>query len=665
VVSLRRRDFIWLGGSSTLAVQLGSLAGRAQQGSVEVTASGAGSAQMPTSPSSSSSPPDIVTPKDVPFRGTIRLRVDATDVTRHIFRVTETIPIQSGPLTLLYPRWLPGTHSPSGRIDALAGLMVQARGRRLEWVRDTTDVYAFHVDVPADATQLDLEFQFLSAGDGNEGRIITTPEMLNLQWNSVILYPAGHFVRQITVEPSIKLPEGWQFATALEAASAAGASTSFKQVSLETLVDSPVFAGRHFKRVELNESASVPVRLNIFADRPELLEAKGEQLDAHRALVREAYKLFNSHHYDHYDFLLALTDRMGGTGLEHHRSSENATVPTYFTEWDKNIDTRALVPHEFTHSWNGKFRRPADLWTANFNVPMRDSLLWVYEGQTQYWGHVLAARAGLWTKEQALDALAQVAAAYSHRAGRAWKSLQDTTNDPIIAGRRPIPWRSWQRSEDYYSEGELVWLDADTLIRERSNGEKSLDDFAAAFFGIKNGEWVPETYTIDDVINTLNAVYPYDWPDFLHARLENHQREAPLDGITRGGYRLMYSDTPSDTFKKSETRRKITDFTFSLGFVVGRESKLTDVLWDGPAYRAGLTAGTQIVAVNGVSYDSDRLKEIIKSAKTNSAVIELLVKNGDRYTTVPIDYHEGLRYPHLERDPSVPPRLDQILAARN
>jgi predicted metalloprotease with PDZ domain len=620
---------------------------------------------MPAPPPSSSLSPDIVAPQDVAFGGTIRLTVDATDVTRHIFRVTESIPIQSGPLTLLYPRWLPGTHAPSGRIDALAGLMIQAHGRRLEWARDTLDVYAFHVDVPADATQLDLEFQFLSAGDGNEGRIVMTPEMLDLQWNSMILYPAGYFGRQIAVAPTIALPEGWQFATALETAATAGTSTTFKPVSLETLVDSPVFAGRHFKRVELNESAPVPVRLNIFADRPELLEAKPEQLDAHRALVREAYRLFNSHHYDHYDFLLALTDRMGGIGLEHHRSSENATVPTYFTEWDKNVDARGLLPHEFTHSWNGKFRRPADLWTANFNIPMRDSLLWVYEGQTQYWGHVLAARSRLWTRDQALDFFAAVAAVFAHRSGRAWKSLQDTTNDPITAGRRPIPWRSWQRSEDYYAEGELIWLDADTLIRERSGGEKSLDDFARAFFGIKNGDWAPETYTFGDVVNVLNAVYAYDWADFLHTRLENHQREAPLDGITRGGYRLVYSDAPSDTFKKTETRRKITDLTFSLGLVVGRENKVTDVLWEGPAFRAGLTAGTQIVAVNGVSYDSDRLKEIINSAKTNSEAIELLVKNGDRYTTVRLGYHGGLRYPRLERDSSVPPRLDEILAARN
>jgi predicted metalloprotease with PDZ domain len=608
-------------------------------------------------------PPEIGAPRDTPYRGTIRLAVDATDVTRHIFRVKETIPVQGGALTLLYPKWLPGNHAPTGRIDALAGLVIEANGQRVEWVRDTVDVFAFHVEVPAGATALDLQFQFLSAGDGNEGRIVATPEMLNLQWNSVALYPAGHFVQRITVEPSLRLPDGWQFATALDIASADGVTTTFKPVSFETLVDSPVFAGRYVKRVDLDSSGPAPVRLNVFADRADLLEAKPEHLDAHRALVTQAYRLFNSHHYDHYDFLLALSDRLGGIGLEHHRSSENGTVPTFFTEWDKNPDTRELLPHEFTHSWNGKFRRPADLSTANYNVPMRNSLLWVYEGQTQYWGYVLAARSGLVTKEQALDQLAITAAVYQHRKGREWKALQDTTNDPIIASRRPIPWRSWQRSEDYYAEGELVWLDVDTLIRELSGGQKSLDDFARAFFGIDDGSWEPRTYTFDDVVATLNAVQPHDWVAFLRARLDRHDG-APFDGLARGGYTLTYSDTASDYFKKMEARRKIADFSYSLGFVVGRENKLGDVLWDGPAYRAGLTAGTQLVAVDGISYDKDRLQAIIKAAKTDNAAIELLVKNGDRYTTVWIDYHEGLRYPHLTREANVPARLDEILAPR-
>jgi predicted metalloprotease with PDZ domain len=568
------------------------------------------------------------------------------------------------PLTLLYPQWLPGNHSPSGRVDKLAGLVVKANQTRLEWTRDTVDVFAFQVAVPAGVRSLDVAFQIVSPVAPNEGRVVMTPDMLSLEWIALALYPAGYFARQITVAASVRLPVGWQFATALETASADNGATTFKPVSFDTLADSPMIAGRYFKRFELDPNATVPVHLDVVADRPEQLDAKPEQIEAHRELVRQAYKLFASHHYDHYDFLFSLSSHMGGIGLEHHQSSEDGTVPDFFTAWDRNADTRNLLPHEFTHSWNGKFRRPAELWTPNFNVPMRDSLLWVYEGQTQYWGYVLEARAGLVTKQQTLDALAITAAVYDHRIGREWRNLQDTTNDPIASMRRPMPWLSWERNEDYYSEGELLWLDVDTLIREQSHGQKSLDDFARAFFGVKNSSYVPVTYTFDDIVNALNDVQPYDWAKFLRDRLNGHGPGAPLDGITRGGYRLVYSDTPTDYFKAAETRRKINDFTYSLGFVVAGDGRLTEVTWEGLGYQSGLTVGTQIIAVDGAAFDPDRLKDAIKNAKTSGTAIELLVKDEDRYRTIRLDYHDGLRYPRLERDPSVPARLDDIFARR-
>ena len=611
-------------------------------------------------------PPQIPAPKDTPYPGILHINVDATDIDRHIFNIHETIPVRGGePLVLLYPQWLPGNHSPTGRVDKLAGLMISANGARVPWVRDVVDVYAFHVNVPAGATTLDLTFQFASpVGEPNEGRVMVTPDMLNVQWNAVSLYPAGYFARQIMAEASVRLPEGWQFGTALETASTNGGVTTFKPVSYDTLVDSPMFAGRYFKRLDLDPGASTPVRLNIVADREDLLDIKPDQLEVHRALVQQAYKLYGSHHYDHYDFLLALTDQMGGIGLEHHQSSENGVPPGYFTEWDKTADVRDLLPHEYTHSWNGKFRRPADLWTPNFNVPMRDSLLCVYEGQTQYWGFVLSARAGFLSKQQTLEAIAATAAMYDHRVGREWKTLQDTTNDPVAAMRRPLAWRSWSRSEDYYSEGELVWLDADTLIREKSGDTKSLDDFAHQFFGINNGSVGVATYEFDDVVKALNAVQPYDWATFLHARLESHGPGAPLDGIARGGYKLIYTDTPSEFWKAAEARRKVTDLTYSLGITIAAEARINDVLWDGPSFKSGLTAGTQIIAVNGIAFDADGLKRAIKDAKQGGA-IELLVKNSNRFRTVKIDYHDGLRYPHLEREGTAPARLDQILAPRN
>jgi len=403
--------------------------------------------------------------RDVAWPGVITESVDATDVTRAIFHITETIPVaEAGPLTLLYAKWLPGNHSPSGQIPELAGLKFSADGKSLPWRRDPVDVFAFHLEVPKGASSIEAQFEFLAPTDTTQGRIVTTPDMLNLQWIAVTLFPAGYYVRQIKMEASLKLPEGWKAATALEVAGNEGATIHFKQVSLDTLVDSPVFAGANVRV----ETLAPGVRLNIVADQPEQLAATEEQLQSHRNLVTQAVKLFGAQHYDHYDFLLALSDRQGGIGLEHHRSSEDGVTGNYFTEWKDNSSRRDLLPHEYTHSWNGKYRRPADLWTPDFRTPMQDSLLWVYEGQTQFWGYVLAARSGLLSNEETLGALANIAAHLDTDSGRKWRPLTDTTDDPIISQRRPKGWRSWQRSEDYYNEGLLIWLDADSLIRELS-----------------------------------------------------------------------------------------------------------------------------------------------------------------------------------------------------
>jgi len=618
-----------------------------------------------TGPQPSPFPAPIVAPQDIPYPGVIRLEVDATDIDRHIFQVRETIPVRGGEsLTLLYPEWWPAGHAAYGRVENLAGLKIHADGVRVEWIRDAVNVFAFHVNVPADATMLELEFQFVSAVDASHDRIVMTSEMLNLQWWSVVLYPAGHFDRQIMLEPSIRVPDGWQLATALEIARTKGNLTKFNPVSLETLIDSPIFAGRYFKRLDLNPGGAFPVHLNMVADRQDLLEISPEQLEAHRALVRQADKLFGSHHYDHYDFLFALTDRMGGIGTEHHQSSENSGIPGFFAEWDDNARGRGLLPHEYAHSWNGKFRRPADLWTANYDVPMRDSLLWVYEGQTQYWGEVLAVRAGFLTLQESLEALAYETAYYDHRPGREWKALQDTTNDPVAALRRSLPWRSWQRSEDFYTEGQFVWLDADTLIREMSKGKKSLDDFAREFFGINDGSFVPVTYVFEDIVAALNSVQPHDWDTFLRTRLDGHGPEAPLDGIRRGGYKLVYTDTPSDYYAAYGAGREYSDLTYSIGMSIDYAGWITGVLWEGPAFKKGLTRNNQIIAVNGTAYDIELLERAIVDAQQTGAAIELLIMDGVHYRTVPIDYRGGLRYPHLERDDDGPAYLDEILAPR-
>jgi len=605
--------------------------------------------------------------RDEPYPGTMQLSVDATDLDRRIVRIHEEVPVNAAAeLILLYPQWLPGTHSPEGPLDRLAGLVVHAGETRLSWLRDSSNVYAFHLPLPKGTKSVSVDFQYLSPVSRTVGRTEMTPDLLMLDWNSLVLYPAGYFTRQIPVEVSLRLPEGFHLATALETAQVKAPVTTFKKAPLETVVDSPVRAGRYARRYDLAPGDKVPVALDLFADRPELLEIKPELIDLHRALVQQAYKLFGSHHYDHYDFLLSLSETIGwDTTLEHHRSAEYGEPISDFADWEKTAAFRDVIPHEYVHSWDGKFRRPADLFTANYNVPMRNSLLWVYEGGTTYWGEILTARAGLWSKQQALDALAISVATLDRENGRSWRALQDTTNDEIIIPRRPLSWRSWQRFEDYYPEGALIWLDADTLIRERSQGKRSLDDFARRFFGVDDGSYVPVVYGFDDVVRDLNAVEPYDWAAFLRSRLDGHGPGAPLDGLRRGGYRLVFTSEPGDYWTSVETtRNKDTDLTFSLGVVIDKDANLTSVLWDGPAWKAGLTAGAKLVAVDGLAFEPERLKQALRDAKGKKTPLELLVRTDDRFYSVRIDYHDGLRYPHLERDLTRPALLDEILAAR-
>ncbi|HEV7490033.1 MAG TPA: peptidase M61 [Rhodanobacteraceae bacterium] len=604
-------------------------------------------------------------PADVDYPGTLRLAVDATDIDHRVFRVREEVPVGAGALTLLYPQWLPGNHGPRGPIDKLAALAFTVDGKPLAWSRDSTDVYAFHVDVPSGATTLVAEFAYLSPQDSGQGRVVMTPDMLNLQWNTVVLYPAGHFSSRINVAPSVKLPAGWQFGTALDEAGGNkdSGAVAFKPVTLETLVDSPIFAGRYFKRVDLDPGARVPVRMDIVADEAKDLEITPEQLKPHRALVQQAYKLFGSHHYDHYDFLLALSDLQTHIGLEHHRSSEDGTEPAYFIGWDRLAHERDLLPHEFTHSWNGKFRRPADLATPNYNVPMGDSLLWVYEGQTQYWGFVLAARSGLLTADQARDAWALIASRYTdNRPGFSWRNVQDTTNDPVAAQRRPQPYRNYQLSEDYYSAGQMIWLAVDAKLRDLTHGRRSLDDFAHAFFGVDDGSWKVKTYTFADVAAALNAIEPYDWSAFLRQRLDAHA--PPLDGFAASGWKLVYNDKPSAYQKAAETEGKYADHAASIGIAVStRDNKIADVRWNGPAFKAGISPGGTLVAVQGREFTPDRLKDAI-AATSGGTPLELLIKDAEIYRTYRVDYRDGLKYPHLERIAGSADHLSAILAPR-
>jgi predicted metalloprotease with PDZ domain len=598
--------------------------------------------------------------RDVAYPGVIQLDVDATNVGQGIYRVKQTIPVaEAGPMTLLMPAWLPGKHAARGEVEKLAGLKITAGGRPVAWRRDPVDVYAFHVTVPQGARSLNLDFQFISATAPNQGRVSVTPNMLNLQFEQVSLYPAGYYTRRIPIQATVKYPVGWQAASGLPSR-ATGSTYAYQQTDYETLIDSPVFAGRYFKRWALTPR----VGLNVVADTAGELAATPEIIDKHKALVAQSVKLFGAQHYDNYEFLLAISDEMGGIGLEHHRSSENGVDPGYFKEWKDAVGDRDLLPHEFTHSWNGKFRRGADMWTPDFRTPMRGSLLWVYEGQTQFWGVVLGARSGMLSKEEALDNFANWAASLDNSKGRTWRALVDTTNDPIISARRPKGWTSWQRSEDYYIEGAMIWLEADSIIRKQTRGARSIDDFARAFFGINDGDWGQVTYTFDDVVKTLNGVTPYDWATFLDTRVNAPSERAPLGGITGNGYRLVYTDTPNAVAKAAEKSAKTTSFAFSLGMTIASDGAVRAVMWDSPAFDAGFDVSTTIVAVDGSAYTSDRLKDAVTAATTSKEPIKLLVKNGTRYREVALDYHGGLRYPRLEKVGTGETGFDRLLAAK-
>jgi predicted metalloprotease with PDZ domain len=595
---------------------------------------------------------------------TITLKVDATDAPRNILRAQLHVPARPGPLTLVYPKWIPGEHGPTGPITDLAGLKMSAAGHPLDWQRDAEDMFAFHLEVPAGADAVDVALDFLlppNTGEFSAGGSATA-QLVDLNWNQVLLYPQGSNPRALFFAASLRLPDGWKLGTAL---APAGQTESgyfqFAPVSLETLVDSPVIAGAYFRSIDLSPKATPPHELDLVADSAAALAIKPADALHFAHLVAETGALFGARHYRGYHFLLTLSDHVAHFGLEHHESSDDRTSEKYLTDEDELMRGAFLLSHEMVHSWNGKYRRPAGLATSDFQQPMKGELLWVYEGLTDYLGIVLAARSGLWTNENFRDYLALEAAGLDRSPGRQWRSLADTAVAAQLLYFARDEGAAWRRGTDFYEEGDLIWLEADVLIRQQTHGSRSLDDFCRKFHGGQSGPPQVIPYSREDVVAALNEIAPYDWGKFFQERVYAANPRAPLGGIEGAGWRLTYTNAVPALLKVEEAAHKSTDLRSSLGFLVKEDGYIIDVIPGSPADKAGVGAAMHLVAVNKRRWTPEILRAAVKFAATDTAPVELLVENEDYFKTCPLDYHEGEKYAQLERDPAKPDLLSEIL----
>ncbi len=596
---------------------------------------------------------------------TVTIAVDATAAPRKIFHASLKIPATPGDLVLYYPKWIPGEHAPDGPVIDLAGLKFSSGGKTLKWRRDLLDGFTLHVDVPAGATEVAAELDFLSPATfegGFSAGSSATDKLAIISWNQVLLYPKGWKSDDINYSASLKLPNGWRFGTPLPVTSQSGNEIKFATVSLTTLVDSPVITGEFLKVVPLAEDPLT--EMDIAADSAAALDAPPEVWDHYKNLVEQAQKLFGAHHYRDYHFLYTLSDHVAHFGLEHHESDDSRVDERALVDDAARKMSASLLPHEYVHSWNGKFRRPAVLATPDYEQPMQDDLLWVYEGLTNYLGFVLTARSGLLTAEQDHDDLAVTASALDHTPGREWRNLQDTADAAPELYFSPRAWESWRRSTDFYDEGTLDWLWTDVIIRQQSKGAKTLDDFCKLFHGAPSTGPMVKTYTFEDVVATLNQIVPYDWRGFWTERLTNHGPGAPLGGIESSGWKLVYDQTPSDMMSGLAGMYHVVPAALAFGLVLNDDGTIIDTTEGMPAAKAGIGPGMKLVAVNDRRFSPEILRDAVKATKTSNSPLELLVENTDYYKTYKIDYHGGEKYPHLVRDESKPDLLTDILKAK-
>jgi predicted metalloprotease with PDZ domain len=598
----------------------------------------------------------------------VKLKVDATDATRRLFHVQMSMPAKPGPMTLLYPEWIPGEHGPTGPIANLVGLKIQAGGKTVAWKRDSDNMYAFHLEVPNGATTLDVAFDFISPPEsgGFTSGASTTTELAVLNWNQLLLYPKGSEPDAFQYQATLIVPNSWRYGTALPIQRESGNQIEFQPASLTTMVDSPVSAGAHYRTFELGGEGAAHY-LHVATDSDRALEASPELIGHFKSLVTEAGALFGAHHYRSYHFLYTLSDHVAHFGLEHHESSDDRTGERTLIDPDALRASGYLLPHEFVHSWNGKYRRPSGLISGGhdggYDTPMQGDLLWVYEGLTNYLGEILTPRSGLWSPEDYRESLAETAAELDNKYGRTWRPLEDTAVAAQVLYEAGNDYQSLRRSADYYPEGTLIWLEADVAIRQLSKGTKSLDDFCKLFHGGASGPAALKAYNFDDVVAALNAVQLNDWAAFLNQRVHSTEARAPLGGLERSGWKLTYDGVRSEFWKAREETHKVVDLTYSIGILInGEDGTIGDVRYGGAAQKAGIAPSVKLIAVNTRQYTPTVLREAIAQTATNAKPLELLVKNGEFYQTFRINYEGGEKYPHLTRDTATPDLLTAIIA---
>lgn len=593
-----------------------------------------------------------------------KISVDATDATRRLYHVRMTMPVKPGELTLLYPEWIPGEHGPTGPVTDLVNVHITANGTAIPWHRDLVDMYAFHLTVPDAVSSIDIALEYIATPDGSgfSSGGSTTDKLAVLSWNQMLLYPKGTPSDQLNYQADLKVPAGWRYGTALPIQNESGQTIEFKPSSLTTLIDSPVLMGVYFKTVDLSPGSTPPHYLHIAADSEHATDISSDEIQHYRNLVKETGALFGARHYRDYHFLLTLSDHVAHFGLEHHESSDDRTMERTLIDDGLRRADADLLSHEMTHSWNGKYRRPAGLATPDYSEPMKGNLLWVYEGLTQYYGEVLTPRSGLLTAGEFREELAREAAMLDTRAGRRWRPLQDTADEAQLLYDARKDYSDLRRGVDYYEEGTLIWLEADVTIRQLSHGRKSLDDFVKAFEGPPSTQPMVKPYTFDDVVAAMNQVQPYDWAGFFRERLQSTSSGAPLGGIVKSGWKLVYTDQPSEIWRDHEYYDRVADLSYSIGLTVKDDGEIDDVKMNYPAQKAGIAPATRIVAVNERKFNIQLLRDAIDAAVKSTAPIDIMVEDGEFYKTYHVDYHGGQKYPSLVRDESQPDLLSAITA---